>query len=108
MFVTACNAPFLGGGMKMAPSADMSDGELDLVLVRRVPKAMLMRIFPRVYRGTHVDHPAVEIHRTRRVALALDRPKLLGCDGELAGDVWDEELVIEARPRALRVVTPEG
>lgn len=106
MFVTACNAPFFGGGMKIAPAAEMADGELDLVIVRRVSKAALLRVFPRVYRGTHVLHPAIDIHRTRRATLALDPPGLLGCDGELVAELGAEPLVVESRPGALRVVAP--
>lgn len=106
MFVTACNAPYFGGGMNIAPGAEMTDGMLDLVVVRRVSKPALLKVFPRVYRGTHVGHPAVEVHRARRVALAFDPPALLGCDGEPVAEVGEEELTVEVRPGALRVVTP--
>lgn len=104
MFATACNAPFFGGGMHIAPMAEMDDGLLDLAIVRRVSRAALLRVFPRVYRGSHVGHPAVEFHRTRRVELKFETPTLLGCDGELVERVGERGLVLEAQPRALGVV----
>ena len=106
MFVTACNAPLLGGGMKMAPAADLRDGLLDLVIVRRVTKPALLRVFPQVYRGTHVDHPALSFHRTRKATLELEPPMPLGCDGELAGKVGSKPLQLSVQPSALRVVRP--
>lgn len=106
MFVTACNAPYFGGGMNIAPDADLTDGMLDLVVVRRVSKAALLKVFPRVYRGTHVEHPAVEIYRTRKVTLAFAPPAPLGCDGELVEKMVDGQLAIEVRPRALNVIAP--
>jgi diacylglycerol kinase (ATP) len=104
MFTTACNGPQFGGGMLIAPAADLSDGFLDLVIVRAVGKAELLRIFPRVYRGAHVDHPAVSIHRTRWARLCFEPTMLLGSDGELVGHVGDDGLEIRAVPRALDVV----
>ena len=47
MFATVCNGPMFGGGMLIAPDAEMDDGLLDLVLVRKVSKLALVRVFPR-------------------------------------------------------------
>ena len=104
MFVTACNGPQFGGGMKIAPAADLTDGILDLVIVRAVGKAELLRIFPTVYRGAHVGHPAVSIHRTRWVRMRFEPAMLLGSDGEQVGEVGAEALAVSVVPRALDVV----
>lgn len=67
--VALANGPTFGGGMAIAPAARIDDGLLDVVIARDVGRAELLRVFPRVYRGTHVDHPAVEILRARQVRI---------------------------------------
>lgn len=104
------NTHRFGGGMRIAPHAVPDDGLLDVVLVRRVPKATLLRVFPRVYRGTHLGHPAVETFRAREVVVALDRGMTVYGDGEPMVGVGGEdgvgggEVVVEVVPGALRVV----
>jgi diacylglycerol kinase (ATP) len=104
MFATACNGPRFGGGMKIAPMAILDDGLLDLVIVREVGRAELLRIFPRVYRGAHVDHPAVSFHRTRRVRFEFEPTMLLGSDGELVDEVGAQPVEAVLVPAALKVV----
>ncbi len=108
MFVTVCNGPRFGGGMRIAPDAEMDDGLLDLVLVRKVSKPELLRVFPRVFRGTHVDHPAVSIHRTPWARLRLPAEAQLACDGEVLGRLPAEGLEVDLIPGALRVAAGES
>jgi diacylglycerol kinase (ATP) len=108
MFVTACNGPLFGGGMRIAPGALLDDGVLDLVIVRRVGRLELLRIFPSVYSGRHVDHPRVSIHRTTRVRFSFDPETLLGSDGEVIGEVGGEVTEVKIVPRALSVAAGES
>ncbi|HEX9671017.1 MAG TPA: sphingosine kinase, partial [Thermoanaerobaculia bacterium] len=71
-----------GGGMRIAPAARIDDGLLDLVVVRAVPRRTLLAVFPKVYRGRHVGHPAVTIARTPWAEVAADRPLELYGGGE--------------------------
>src|SRR5262249_56341071 len=73
MFAVAANLPRFGGGMRIAPDARIDDGLLDLVIVREIPRRTLLSVFPRVYTGRHVTHPAVTLVRTSRVTITLDR-----------------------------------
>jgi diacylglycerol kinase (ATP) len=104
MFATVCNGPQFGGGMQIAPMARLDDGALDLVIVRAVSKLELLRIFPKVYSGAHVDHPAVSFHRTTRARFSFEPSMLLGSDGELVGEVGSEVAEAIVVPQALRVV----
>src|SRR5262249_8102524 len=61
MFAVLANAPMYGGGMRIAPAADLRDGLLDLDVVRRVSKLALLRVFPKVFKGAHVNHPAISV-----------------------------------------------
>src|SRR5262249_20201247 len=58
------NNRYQGGGMMVAPEAKLDDGELDVVLVQASPRRKLIRAFPKVYKGTHLDNPIVEWFRT--------------------------------------------
>src|SRR6185295_1899959 len=105
MFAVAANLPRFGGGMRIAPDARIDDGLLDLVIVREVSKAGLLRVFPKVYGGKHVGHPAVEILRTRRAVLSVDRPMHLYGGGEPVRPMAPGDRVeLEVLPGALAVV----
>jgi diacylglycerol kinase (ATP) len=108
MMALFANGSTFGGGMRIAPRAFLDDGLLDLVLVREVGKLELLRVFPRVYRGTHVDHPAVSTARAPEARVIADRPLIAWGDGEPLGDVPAREITFRAVPRALRVVTQLG
>jgi len=82
MFAVAANAPSYGAGMRIAPLARMDDGLLDVVVVEEMPKAELLRVFPRVYSGRHLQHPRLRHFRTRRVRIASSQPLDLYADGE--------------------------
>ena len=67
--VAVANSRSIGGGMAIAPDADWSDGLFDVVTAPTIPRRTLVRIFPRVYGGTHVTHPVVSVVRAREVLL---------------------------------------
>src|SRR4029078_9829975 len=71
MFAVLANSARYGGGMQIAPGADLCDGLLELVIVRAISKLQLLRVFPKVFKGEHVSHPAVSVVRTRRARLTL-------------------------------------
>lgn len=105
MFTVVCNLPRFGGGMLIAPAARIDDGLLDLVIVREVPKPVLLSIFPKVYGGKHVGHPAVTIVRTRRAEITLDRAMTLYGGGEpLRPMAAGETVAVEVVPDGLAVV----
>jgi diacylglycerol kinase (ATP) len=66
------NTARYGGGMRICPSADPTDGLLDMVIAGPISRLTLMRIKPRVYAGTHVRHPAVRELRGRSITVECD------------------------------------
>lgn len=101
MLVAVANGPAYGGGMRMAPDARVDDGLLDVVVVHAISRVELVRVFPRVFSGTHVDHPAVEILRGREVRLDAERV-VAYADGERFAPL---PLTCEVVPEALSVLT---
>jgi diacylglycerol kinase (ATP) len=91
--------------MRIAPDARIDDGLLDLVIVKEVPKPVLLSIFPKVYNGRHVGHPAVQIVRTRRAEITIDRTMTMYGGGEPLREVGaGEPVAVEVVPGGLGVV----
>jgi diacylglycerol kinase (ATP) len=105
MFAVVNNLPRFGGGMRIAPDAVIDDGLLDLVIVREVAKPVLLSIFPKVYNGRHVHHPAVHVSRTRRAEITIDRTMTMYGGGEPLQVVEaGEPVVVEVVPGGLGIV----
>jgi YegS/Rv2252/BmrU family lipid kinase len=85
MMVTVANAPFYGGGMKIAPDANMNDGVLDICIVKEISKLELLWEFPKVFKGTHIYHPRIMMKSGRRIRLTSDEPRNIYADGEYVG-----------------------
>lgn len=102
MLVAVGNGPSFGGGLRIAEGAVMDDGLLDVCVIRPLSKLRLVRVFPQLYRGTHVDLPEFERHRVREVRLACPDVVAYG-DGERLGPLPVTATVLE---RALRVLVP--
>ncbi len=97
------NTPFTGGGLRMAPGAEIDDGLLDVVVVNEIGKLDLMVNFPKIYRGRHLEHASFEVHRSRSVRIDAASPLPKMFDGDLEGVSPVEATIL---PRALEVVVP--
>ncbi|HWM94664.1 MAG TPA: diacylglycerol kinase family protein [Thermoanaerobaculia bacterium] len=107
MFTNLSNLPRFGGGMRIAPQAEIDDGILDLVIVREMSRRALLAVFPKVYTGRHVGHPSCLFHRTRRVEVTIDRAMTLYGGGEPVRPMEAGEAVAaEVVPGSLSVVAP--
>ena len=106
--VAIANTAYFGGGMAICPDADPHDGKLDIAIIGSVSRTTLLRVFPRVFRGTHVRHPAVtmlrgtHLHLTRR---DRDPSSALRGDGEPLGTL---PVDIELVPGALHIAGGAG
>lgn len=100
VLVAVGNCPSYGGGMRICPAADPTDGLLDVVYAGPVSRSTLVRIKPRVYRGSHVDHPMVHSHRARTVELAAE-----GVVGYADGErTFPLPVTVTAVPGAVRLL----
>ena len=100
MLVALGNARSYGGGMQMCPGADLTDGLLDVVVVNPLARRRLIQLFPRLFKGTHVTDPSVEVHRAAEVVLE-GAPLAVYADGEAFGHL---PLTCRVVPGALSVV----
>jgi len=83
MLIAVSNGRSYGGGMLVCPDADITDGLFDVMVLHPVSKIEFLKVFPRVFKGTHVTHPAVEIVRSRNVRISADA--VAYADGERIG-----------------------
>jgi diacylglycerol kinase (ATP) len=84
MLCAVANGPAFGGGMLIAPDAKVDDGYLDLFIVHAMSRLELLKVFPKVYTGGHVTHPAVEFVRAKNVKLSSGNMPVYS-DGEARG-----------------------
>jgi YegS/Rv2252/BmrU family lipid kinase len=101
--VAAANTAYYGGGMKVAPDADPSDGALDVVFIERSSKLRFVANLPKVFDGRHVEEDSVSTHRAREVEIAADRPFDVYADGEMLTQLPAQ---VTVRRLALRVILP--
>jgi diacylglycerol kinase (ATP) len=104
VMATVGNGRTYGGGIPICPDADPADGLLDLVLVRPAGRLRLLRLLPRVYRGTHGGVPEVSIRRVRSVRLSSPGVTAYA-DGDPIGAL---PLAVDVVPGALMMFTPAG
>ncbi len=69
--------------MMMAPDANTRDGLLDIIRVGEMGRVSLLRTFPKIFKGTHVHHPAVTCYQSPAVDLELEGEVDVMIDGEM-------------------------
>ena len=84
--VAVANGAYYGGGMHIAPQAELDDNLLDVVIIGDTGKFELLKALPMVYKGTHITHPKVRVERATRIAIESSERILVQADGELLGE----------------------
>ncbi|MFQ6673721.1 MAG: diacylglycerol/lipid kinase family protein [Fidelibacterota bacterium] len=100
VFVIGCNTRYTGKGMCLAPRAKLNDGLIDLVVIRDATRRQLLKMFPKVFDGSHLKYPYVEYYQVREFAVVPDEDETLNLDGELKGTTPFEVKMV---PGAFRV-----
>jgi diacylglycerol kinase (ATP) len=85
MLIAVSNGRSYGGGMLVCPRAEITDGYFDVMVLHPVSKLEFIKVFPRVFKGTHITHPAVEIVRSKSVQISSDA--VAYADGERIGQL---------------------
>jgi YegS/Rv2252/BmrU family lipid kinase len=101
--VAAANSKAFGGGMFVAPDAELDDGKLDVVWITQVGKLRYLANLPKVFKGAHVENPEVVVRRAAEVRIEADRPFAVYADGDHLADL---PATLRVLPRALRVIAP--
>jgi diacylglycerol kinase (ATP) len=94
---------YLAGGMLIMPDAEPDDGLFDVLLIGDLTKTELVRVMPKIYRGTHLPHPKGEVLRGSTVEIEADEPLPIQLDGEQPGTT---PVRFEIVPAAIRLRVP--
>lgn len=100
MLISVGNGVSIGGGMRVTPDALLDDGLFDVLVVRRLTRLQFLKLFPRVFRGTHLSDRRVAVHRVRTVRIEAD-DVVAYADGERIGPL---PIDVEVVPGALKVL----
>ena len=101
--VSAANSRAYGGGMFIAPDAELADGKLDVVMIGEGSKLHFLSNLPKVFKGTHLDNDEVRVIRAREVEVSASRPLAVYADGE---HLTDLPATIRVLPQALGIIAP--
>lgn len=101
--VVVANSGYYGKGMHVAPAARVDDGVLDVVVIPRASRLTLIRLMPRIYDGTHVEHPDVLTFRGTRISVRAEGPVMAYGDGER---LLPLPITAAVMPGALQVLAP--
>jgi YegS/Rv2252/BmrU family lipid kinase len=101
--VAVANSRAYGGGMFIAPEAELDDGLLDVVTTAHTGKLHFLINLPKVFEGKHVENEEVTIARAAEVRIEADRPFTVYADGDHLADL---PATLTVLPRALNVIVP--
>ncbi len=101
--VAVANSKAYGGGMYIAPQAELDDGQLDVVLIAESNKRTFLTDLPKVFKGSHTTNPRVSMLKGTRVELSADRPFDIYADGDPIGTL---PATVNISPRSLKVLVP--
>ena len=102
--VAVSNSGRYGGGMRLAPSASMADGLLDVVMVAEASKLRFLSALPKLFKGTHVGEPAFSLRTATAVHLDADRAFRVFADGDPIASLPCD---LTVRKAAVQVILPE-
>lgn len=103
--VAIANSKAYGGGMIVAPHADLSDGRLDVMLTSESSKMTALRDLPKLFKGTHADNSYVSFLKGETVEVSADRPFTIYADGDPIGEV---PATVRVSRQSLRVLVPRS
>jgi YegS/Rv2252/BmrU family lipid kinase len=104
-FVDVANNSVYGGGMYIAPEAQLDDGEFDVVAITEVGKLRFLRGLREVLKGDHIGKEEVTTFRASRLELDASRPFPVYADGD---HLTDLPVSLRVLPRCLSILVPAG
>jgi diacylglycerol kinase (ATP) len=84
LFLAFNNSKYTGGTMLIAPQSDPTDGLIEFVRWGPIGRLRLLRMLPKLYDGTHIQHPLASRRAVRQVEFNLPAPVDVMIDGEIA------------------------
>jgi YegS/Rv2252/BmrU family lipid kinase len=100
LFVLAANQKYVGYEMMAAPKAHIADGKTDVLVLRKASRLQMLRLFMKVFDGSHLDLDCTEYCQVHSFAVTTSDPSTLELDGEIKGT---SPVTVDVVPSAMRV-----
>lgn len=85
VFITISNSRYTGTHFLIAPDASIDDGLLDVTMLENLSRLRILKLFPTIYAGKHVEYSEVSVHKAKHIKILSPEAMLLGPDGEFSG-----------------------
>lgn len=85
VFVEVANSRYTGTSFLIAPDAKINDGLLDVILLKKISRLKILRLFPTIYSGNHINYEEVETRKVKSIHIETQQPMPLMPDGEFKG-----------------------
>jgi len=85
VFVEVANSTFTGTTFLIAPEAKIDDGLLDVIILNKISRLRLLRLFTSIYDGSHINYPEIEYIKAKKIKVTEQYPGKLIPDGEILG-----------------------
>jgi diacylglycerol kinase (ATP) len=102
--LSVCNSPRTGGIFPMAPNAQTDDGQFDVVSLPEVSKMTVLKLLPRLLRGTHINYGQVSCIRTPQISVSSSPGTPIHADGEVLTDSASE-ISFEVLPKKITLIS---
>lgn len=102
--IAFANGKYYGGGMKVAPFADLKDGNLDICIVNKLSRIKMFRFFPSLIKGEHDKIKEVSFKRCKRLKLKAKDKISINIDGEV---FETNNVEVELIPKGIEVIIPQ-
>lgn len=99
--IVVANGRFAGGGMMLAPHAELDDGLLDVIVTDNATRLDVIRELPRIQRGAHLKNPKVTEILAREISINSEEPMAIDLDGEMVGSTPAHVRVLPSAVRFL-------
>lgn len=86
VFVEIANSRYTGSSFLIAPDAKIDDGLLDIVILKKISRPRILKLFPSIYSGKHIQYPEIQTYKAQQIEIDTDYPMPLMPDGEIIGE----------------------
>lgn len=102
VFVEVANSRYTGTSFLIAPEAVINDGLLDVIILKKISRFKILRLFPTIYSGKHINYQEIESRKVKSITIETRHPMPLMPDGEFLGAT---PVTISCIPKALLLFT---
>lgn len=104
LLIAIANGKYYGGGMKVAPEAQIDDGIFEVCLVRHISRIKILRLFPKLIKGEHKSVKEVSFYKGRKIKISSKKEIAVNRDGEV---IKLKEVEFEVIPKGIKIVVPQ-